>query len=118
MNTQLSIKSQQLQNWALIIKDCKESGLKVIDYCEQHSITKYAYYYWFKKVKESIYSSTDFVEITPPVPVPTLEQSMQTSPAPADGFIEIKASGLTFSVPLSVSKETLSMIAEVAAHAE
>ena len=39
--------------WADIIKDCKESGLKVDDYCAQHDLSGNAYFYWLRKVKEA-----------------------------------------------------------------
>ena len=35
MSTQIAIKQSQLQNWAIVIKECKESGLKVADFCNQ-----------------------------------------------------------------------------------
>ena len=39
-------KELRLAQWAGIIKEQKESGLTVKDWCNQNGITKDAYYYW------------------------------------------------------------------------
>ncbi len=46
-------KNVRLQQWMAIIQDCKFSGLKVDDYCLEHNISRNAYYYWLRKVKEA-----------------------------------------------------------------
>ena len=40
MNTKLATSRMRTGQWADIIKDCKESGLKVDDYCAQHGLSK------------------------------------------------------------------------------
>lgn len=45
MNTKLATRQIRLNEWAAVIKDCKASGLKVDTYCEQHGISRDAYYY-------------------------------------------------------------------------
>ena len=49
--------------WADIIKDCKRSGLKVDDYCAQHGLSRNAYFYWLRKVKETALTQSGFVEV-------------------------------------------------------
>ena len=51
MNTKLATTQIRITEWAAIIKDCKSSGLKVDEYCQQHDISRDAYYYWLRKVK-------------------------------------------------------------------
>ena len=46
MNTKLATSRIRTGQWADIIKDCKESGLKVDDYCAQHGLSRNAYFYW------------------------------------------------------------------------
>ena len=46
MNTKLATIRMQTGQWADIIKDCKESGLKVDDYCTQHGLSRNAYFHW------------------------------------------------------------------------
>ena len=46
MDTKLATIQIRTKQWASIIQDCRSSGLKVDDYCEQHSLLRNAYYYW------------------------------------------------------------------------
>ena len=71
MNTKLATSQIRLNEWAAIIKDCKSSGQKVDIYCEQHGLSRDAYYYWLRKVKEAALIQTGFVEL----PALTSEQS-------------------------------------------
>ena len=40
MNTKLVTRGIRTNQWAAVIKDCKESGLKVDDYCTQHGLSE------------------------------------------------------------------------------
>ena len=70
MDTRLATRQIRIQQWAAIIKDRTSSGLKVDDYCQQHDISRDAYYYWLRKVKEAALSQSGFVEINPSQLVP------------------------------------------------
>lgn len=114
MSTSVAIKQSQLQNWCLIIKDRKESGLSVPDYCKQHNITKHQYYYWYAKVKKELYSQNSFVEISAGP-----EKSRSEQPASnSNDMIEINSGTISIKIPLHTSKEVLARIIEVAAHAQ
>ena len=63
MNTKLATSRMRTGQWADIIKDCKESGLKVDDYCAQHGLSRNAYFYWLRKVKEAALTQSGFVEV-------------------------------------------------------
>lgn len=63
MDTKLVTKQIRLREWAEVIKDCKSSGLKVDDYCSQHGLSRDAYYYWLRKVKEAALLQAGFVEM-------------------------------------------------------
>ena len=63
MDTKLATKQIRLNEWAGIIKDCKASGLKVDQYCSQHNLSRDAYYYWLRKVKEAALHQAGFVEL-------------------------------------------------------
>ena len=60
-------KNVRLQQWTSIIQDCKTSGLKVDDYCTEHNISRNAYYYWLRKVKEAAIEKSEclFAEVNP-----------------------------------------------------
>ncbi|WP_315505463.1 IS66 family insertion sequence element accessory protein TnpA [Oribacterium parvum] len=63
MNTKLATSRMRTGQWADIIKDCKESGLKVDDYCARHGLSRNAYFYWLRKVKEAALTHSGFVEV-------------------------------------------------------
>ena len=69
MNTKLATSRMRTGQWADIIKDCKESGLKVDDYCAQHGLSRNAYFYRLRKVKEAALTQSGFVEVRQQVEV-------------------------------------------------
>lgn len=60
---------KSLELWKQRIADRKASGLKVSDWCDKNNLTKHAYYYWMKRMKEDIQRSDApmpvFVEVEP-----------------------------------------------------
>lgn len=111
MNTKLATTQINLKNWALIIKDQRNSGLKVKDYCNQHNLSKDAFYYWFKKVKEAALNESGFVEISQPAPI---QQSLPGTVS--SGECRLQCKDIQITLPLSVSRETLEMLCEVITH--
>ena len=69
MNTKLATSRMRTRQWADIIKDCKESGLNVDDYCAQHGLSRNAYFYWLRKVKEAALTQSAFVGVRQQVKV-------------------------------------------------
>ena len=42
------------QQWALVIKECVDSGLTNKEYCRQHGISEKSYYYWLRKLRKQV----------------------------------------------------------------
>jgi len=38
--------------WKRRIDDCKNSGVKVTEWCSENDVSRHAYYYWHRKIKE------------------------------------------------------------------
>lgn len=62
-------KQYNLRKWAQIIKECKSSGEKVMDWIKSHNISKDKYYYWQRRLKDAYMDSNmqqgpAFVELT------------------------------------------------------
>ena len=111
MNTKLATTQIRINEWAAIIKDCKASGMKVDEYCQQHDISRDAYYYWLRKVKEAALQQSGFVEL----PVP------QNQPTPATGFavqMFVKVAGVELGINNETPTELLTRILEVIRHAQ
>ena len=53
MNEVTLVKNHyRMEQWRKLIIECKNSGLNVQDWCAQNDITKHAYYYWLRKLRE------------------------------------------------------------------
>lgn len=43
----------QLQEWSGMLRECKESGLTVKNWCAEHGIPEHAYYYRLRKLRQA-----------------------------------------------------------------
>lgn len=58
-----------LTKWAAIIKECRSSGMKILEWLELNNVSKDQYYYWQRKLKETCLDTlekqqTTFVELS------------------------------------------------------
>lgn len=62
---QLLGKNQRMEKWAQRISECRSSGLTVRHWCEQHEINEKTYYYWQRRIWESMNESRSgrFVQV-------------------------------------------------------
>lgn len=60
-------KNVGLQQWTTIIQDCRASGQTVDDYCSANNLSRNAYYYWLRKIKEAMIGQSEgrFTEVKP-----------------------------------------------------
>lgn len=63
MDTKLATSQIRLNQWTAVIRECKASGLTVNDYCTQHDLSRHAYFYWLRKVKNAALQQAGFVEL-------------------------------------------------------
>ena len=102
---------------AAIIKDCKASGQKVDIYCEQHGLSRDAYYYWLRKVKEAALTQAGFVELpaltSEQIPAKTIEKGTSAF----ETQMIIKINEIEFYVNENSSSELISRMLEIIRHA-
>lgn len=53
MNTSKVTAKYRSSQWMEIIRDRQNSGLNIKEYCEQTGISRHAYYYWQRKLREA-----------------------------------------------------------------
>lgn len=53
MNAKELETQHNLKKWAAINKECRSSGMKILQWLEMNNISKDQYYYWQKKLKET-----------------------------------------------------------------
>ena len=70
-------KTQRMEEWAQRVSECRSSGLTVRKWCEQHEINEKTYYYWQRRIWESMNESRSsrFVQI----PVETASAGQNTA---------------------------------------
>nr|WP_195366981.1 hypothetical protein [Lachnospira eligens] len=78
MNAKELETQHNLKKWAAIIKECRSSGMMILQLLEINNISKDQYYYWQRKLKETCIDTFErqaatFVElpVTKEVPVST-----------------------------------------------
>lgn len=110
MNTNAIAKQYQLKQWTQMISECRSSGIRVQDWCEQNNITKANYYYRLRRVREAMLISGEQTQIVtvpdeiciPPVNAPSNSASC--------GGLSISVGNATIHVESGTSKELLTMV--------
>ena len=114
INTKLVTAQIRVKNWTAIIQDRNRSGLSVKDYCAQHQLSRDSYYYWLRKVKETLLTESGFVEVTQPERLPVPETKTDN---PKE-MMTLTFCEMQLDIPISVQRDTLCMIVEVTVHAQ
>ena len=114
MNSVVVKDQYQLSQWAALIKECNESGIKKSEWLRLKGITRDQYYYWRRKVQDrSIEAvSASFVE----VPVSSQEMVSKADQC-SDISAEIRLGNISFMIRDSASPEFLKKLIKAAADA-
>lgn len=43
-----------IQKWSKLIEECRNSGMKIIQWCKEKGVSKSQYYYWQNKICNSV----------------------------------------------------------------
>ena len=75
MNSGLQAYNEQnkLAQWVQIVSQCRDSGLSVRQWCQEHGVNVSSYYKWQRKVYSMAQAQQEvrFTEITPEEPIRT-----------------------------------------------
>lgn len=75
LDTRKVAAEYRLSQWVNVIKDQKNSGQKIADYCQMKGISKNAFFYWQRKIRKAA-----CVEL--------IKQDVQSSNAP-EGWLQL-----------------------------
>lgn len=77
MSIKDSTREYRLSQWLPIIKECRNSGMSVKDWCEQNNVNEKRFYYWQRKIREaatealpSVTKQPAFVQVPAPIKSP------------------------------------------------
>ena len=71
----LAVRNEyRTQNWAMVIRECSNSGLSNREFCRQRGISEKTYYYWLRKLRSQMaeVAGPQLVQLEP---APTLAQN-------------------------------------------
>lgn len=91
MNAKQKIHQANLNKWAALIHDQRESGLTIEKWCSREGISKHAYNYWKHILKEEALGSVELPDIVPILPPIAVSSSLPT-PYPTDLSHELRDS--------------------------
>lgn len=113
-------KELRLAQWAGIIREQKESGLTVKDWCNQNGITKDAYYYWQQKLRKEVYVAIKPQDsIFAPVPNEVMVQQSTISEPGKISSLTLRRGKVTVEITdCSFSRDIITLIREVMADAQ
>ncbi len=116
MDTRLATTNIRIQQWTAVFKAKAESGLTVDEYCEQHGISRNAYYYWLRRARNVAleHTKTTFVELN----IPT-DEAVPQATSMVHSFIPqltIEKNGFVISLNSHTPKELLILALEAASH--
>lgn len=139
MNANQKLNQAKFNKWTAIIRECKASDLTVDQWCKENNCSKNAYYYWQRKIKDSIADaiSPEIVPILPALPqshensIITVEHKSDhlhdshnlsnsyNSPQPISigKNVTIQTNDIKIELSSSVSEDTILHIIKVVCHA-
>ena len=131
MNARELETQHNLKKWAAIIKECRSSGMKILQWLEINNISKDQYYYWQKKLKETCIDTFErqaatFVElpVTKEVPESTELTVTHTVCKNDDSYFKdnmiaavIKTNRVTFEITNTATPDFIKNLIEAFNHA-
>ncbi len=120
MNAREVTTNYRMKEWTGIVQDRINSGLSINEYCNQNGLSRNAYFYWLKKIRNRIIiDATALTEESTQNPISFQELSIPEPSVPVvtpQDQISIGINGMTINVTKDTSKELLLRVLEVARH--
>ena len=124
MNARELETQHNLKKWAAIIKECRSSGMKILQWLEINNISKDQYYYWQRKLKETCIDTLErqaatFVELPVTKEVPASTELTVTHTVCKNNSIAavIKTNGVTFEITNTAAPDFIKNLIEAFNHA-
>ena len=115
MKTSKQVSEIRLNQWADIIQDRLNSGKTINEYCEEHQLSRNAYLYWLRKLRErAISNKSTFAELPAPVENITEVVSNAASVSSDSSSLTVEVNGIKIIIDETTSKSLLAMACEVA----
>lgn len=74
MDTREVAHEVRRQQWALVMKERRESGLTIREYCRAHGIKEKTFYYWQRRLREAVCENLTLRQETAMTPAPSFAE--------------------------------------------
>ena len=92
MDTKQIAHEVRLRQWANVLRERKDSGLSIRRWCRENSVGEKTYYYWQRKLRESVCAKVAGIPEPPQVPA-TFAQIQMPAQKASDGKLIIRIGG-------------------------
>lgn len=98
-----------IQKWSKIIEECRNSGMKIIQWCKEKSVSKSQYYYWQNKICDSVCENLPVVkELKLSTNIPTFtEVKMPTNDESNDIALTIFINNISVQIHNHANEDTI-----------
>lgn len=107
----------QMASWAAMIKDRADSGLTVQDWCAQNNVSKHAYYYRLRQLRNKMLEAADpdhlLTKGDTPCAVSFAKLPAAVTSNTAEVALRIRRGDTTLEVSNDASEDILSLMREV-----
>ena len=108
MNSGLQVYNEQnkLAQWAQTVAQCRDSGLGVRQWCQEHGVNVSSYYKWQRKVYAAAKAQQEsrFVEVTPVQPLAVTNVAVTVRIGESEADIHNGADAATVETVLRIMK--------------
>lgn len=104
------VKNQyRLEQWTKLIQECQSSGMKIDDWCDANGVTRHAYYYWLRKVRQT--ACQDLPVVNDPKNITTFKRlEVQTPVVGAQAAVIIHLPTATLEVHNGACQQTVEAV--------
>ena len=115
MSVSSTTKEYRLSKWFPIVKTCRESGMTVKAWCEQHDVNEKQFYYWQRQLREAASGlRSDTIQNPKLVQVPCLIPTKSESSKPVfEPNVIIRIGDVSVELSDNISTDFLSKVLKV-----
>ena len=90
MDTRQVAHEVRRQQWALVMKERRESGLTIREYCRDHGIKEKTFYYWQRRLREAVCENLALREETAIASAPSFAELRMPMENPCKDVIRVR----------------------------
>lgn len=111
MDTKIATAKYRSAQWMEIIRDRQNSGLNVKDYCQIKGLSRHAYYYWQRKLRES--ACAELAKQEDPVALIPTGWAQLTTETTVSSSLEIEVVGCRININYDTDPELLKKVCRI-----